>query len=132
MPASKWSDDVGQVARFLLVGMANTGLGYGIILVGLQGGLGDYAANILGFVLGLPISYLLHRSLTFRARTRRSLREASLYLCAFLTAFFANLAVVTAGLAIGYESSAVVQGAAIGSYAVVLFILTRFVVFRQR
>ncbi|GAM06053.1 GtrA family protein [Novosphingobium sp. MBES04] len=56
--------------RFGLVGLANTAIGYGLILVWLLAGVGDYGANVLGFALGFPISYALHHRLTYRRRER--------------------------------------------------------------
>lgn len=120
-------DEAARVLRFVLVGIVNTAIGYGMILLGLLCGLGDYAANVVGFALGLPISYALHRRHTFRVQRRASVREGGTYLCAFLIAYGANIGVIAAGRAIGFESSAVVQAAAICCYAALLFVLTRFI-----
>lgn len=123
--------EAGTLLRFVAVGIANTAIGYGIILCGLLAGLGDYAANITGFALGLPISYGLHRRLTFRARHRVHAGEALRYGAAFLTAFGANLGVIAAGRAAGLDNSPLLQALAICTYAGVLFVLTRLAVFRR-
>jgi putative flippase GtrA len=120
------------LVRFVLVGLANTAIGYGLILGWLRLGLGDYAANVAGFAMGLPISYGLHRHLTFRARNRATLSEALRYGTAFLIAYAANLAVIALGRGAGFERSALVQGLAICTYAGVLFVLTRITVFRAQ
>lgn len=124
--------EAATLARFVLVGLGNTAIGYGLILGWLRLGLGDYAANMAGFAMGLPISYGLHRHLTFRARDRATTAEALRYGAVFLMAYAANLGVVTLGRAAGFERSALVQGAAICTYAAVLFVLTRVTVFRAR
>lgn len=130
--AASLGREAATLARFVLVGLGNTAIGYGLILGGLRLGLGDYAANMAGFALGLPISYGLHRHLTFRARHRATRAEALRYGVAFLIAYAANLAVVAMGRAAGFDRSALVQGAAICTYAGVLFVLTRVTVFRAR
>lgn len=124
--------EVAVLARFVLVGLGNTAIGYGLILGWLRLGLDDYAANMAGFAMGLPISYGLHRHLTFRARHRATTAEALRYAAAFLIAYAANLSAVALGRAAGFERSALVQGAAICTYAAVLFVLTRITVFRAR
>ena len=124
--------EAATLARFVLVGLANTAIGYGLILGWLRLGMGDYAANVTGFAMGLPISYGLHRHLTFRARHRATLNEALRYGTAFLIAYGANLAVVALGRSAGFERSALVQGLAICTYAGVLFVLTRITVFRAQ
>nr|WP_314464610.1 GtrA family protein [uncultured Novosphingobium sp.] len=124
--------EAATLARFVLVGLANTAIGYGLILGWLRAGLGDYAANLAGFAMGLPISYALHRHLTFRARHRASTAEALRYGAAFLVSYAANLGVIALGRAAGFERSALVQGLAICTYAGVLFVLTRITVFRAQ
>jgi putative flippase GtrA len=124
-------DEAVRLLRFVAVGIVNTAIGYGMILLGLLCGLGDYAANVVGFALGLPISYALHRRHTFQVRRRASVREGMMYLCAFLIAYGANIGIIAAGRATGFENSAVLQAVAICCYAGVLFALTRFT-FRPR
>lgn len=124
--------EAATLARFVLVGLGNTAIGYALILGWLRLGLGDYAANLAGFAMGLPISYGLHRHLTFRARHRATLAEGLRYGAAFLIAYGANLAVIAMGRGAGFERSALVQGLAICTYAAVLFVLTRVTVFRAR
>lgn len=123
-------NEAGRLLRFVTVGIVNTAIGYGMILVGLLCGLDDYSANVAGFAVGLPISYALHRRHTFRVERRPTIREGATYLCAFLIAYGANLGVIAAGRAIGFEASAVLQAAAICCYAALLFVLTRLI-FRQ-
>jgi putative flippase GtrA len=125
-------DEAARIVRFVVMGGVSTAIGYGLILGALACGLGDYAANIVGFALGLPVSYTLHRRHTFRAPGRGSKREAAAYLVAFVIAYGANLVVVAAGRAAGVPAGAAVQALAICVYAVVLFVLTRFMVLRPR
>lgn len=120
------------LARFVLVGGVNTAIGYALILAWLYAGFGDYAANMLGFAMGLPISYFLHRSLTFRARYRASGGEMVRYVLAFCLAYGANLLAIAVGRSLGLGGSALLQAFAICTYAALLFVLTRLIVFRGR
>jgi putative flippase GtrA len=118
--------------RFLIVGALNTLFGYTIIFVGLLLGLGDYLANALGYAIGIPLSYGLHRRWTFAPKAPASWAEALRFGICFLIAYSANLAVIAIGRSAGRIEDPLVQGAAIVSYAGLFFILTRFIVFSSR
>lgn len=130
VPAATLRGELLTLARFVLVGAANTAIGYALILIWLYAGFGDYSANVLGFAMGLPISYVLHRSLTFRARYRASGGEMVRYVLAFLVAYGANLLAIAVGRGMGLGGTALLQAIAICTYAVLLFLLTRLIVFR--
>lgn len=122
--------DLAEVARFLAVGALNTFIGYGFILAALFLGAGDYLANVIGFALGMPVSWLMHRVLTFHVRRRVSAGEIGRYLIAVAISYSANLAVVTAGRMAGYVENPLVQLAAVCCYAGVFYLLSRRFVFR--
>lgn len=115
--------------RFLIVGALNTLFGYSIILIGLLVGLGDYAANAIGYALGIPLSYLLHRRWTFAPKVPASWAEGLRFGICFVIAYCANLSVIALGRSAGRIEDPLVQGTAIVTYAGLFFILTRFVVF---
>jgi len=54
-----------QIARFLLVGLANTAVGLAAIFVALAAGLGDVPANALGYLVGFAVSFVLNGRWTF-------------------------------------------------------------------
>lgn len=125
-------NELAAIGRFILVGLLNTAIGYAIILTALVAGLGDYTANLVGFILGFPIAYTLQRRWTFRTNSRATFLEAGLYALCFLMAYGANLAIITAGRQLGYEENALVQLAAICIYSGVFYVLTRLIVFRGK
>ena len=57
-----------SLPRFVLVGLANSAVGYGLILV-FHYGLGASAmvANLGGYTMGGLLSYVLHRNFTFES-----------------------------------------------------------------
>ena len=117
------------LARFLIAGGFNTFLGYAIILAGLWLGLGDYAANAIGYALGLPIAYHLHRRWTFAARHPANWAERWRFVVSVAIAFGANLCVIWAAQWFGWAGGPFVQLLAVMTYAAVFFVLSRHVVF---
>lgn len=80
-----------QFIRFILVGIVNSGLGYGIIFACMYlAGLSPELSNVIGYMIGLVFSYLLHRNFTFRStQIRRT--EFVCFAVVFLIAYCANL-----------------------------------------
>jgi putative flippase GtrA len=54
-----------QFARFVLVGLVNTGIGYGVYLLALPW-LGYQPAYALAYVVGIVVAYLLNSGFVFR------------------------------------------------------------------
>ncbi|MBM6594326.1 GtrA family protein [Microvirga pudoricolor] len=119
-----------QLVKFAVIGGCNTLLTLSII-VGLSHGFGvsPYAANAVGYVCGLALSYVLNRAWTFRSHSDHR-RSVPLFLLVFAVAYLANLATL-AGLMPGLgEVAAQVAGAVV--YTAVFFIGSRTIAFRDR
>ncbi|NRQ16627.1 GtrA family protein [Ensifer sesbaniae] len=115
-----------QAFRFVVVGLANTGLGYAIILAGLFAGLGDILANTLGYAGGLVISFALNSRWTFR--TSPSYANFARYLAVFLVCFSANLAIVLAAREMGFVDDPLVHLVGISAYTILFYVgAARFV-----
>jgi len=121
-----------QFLRFVAVGLANSAIGFAVIVAGLRAGLGDYRANALGYGVGLCVSYVLQRRWAFAVRHRADAREIVLFLVTAGSAYAANLAVIFAARRVGYSESPVVQGLAMATYSLVFFAGSRLVVFAGR
>ena len=81
-------------STFLIVGLANTALGYSVIfgcmfLIGMSPEL----SNMTGYMVGLTISYSLNRYYTFKSVQKRR-NEFVRFVVAFLVAYAANLIVL--------------------------------------
>lgn len=118
------------IIRFLIVGFCNTLVGYAIILLALAAGAGDYGANALGYAIGLPISYFMHRFWTFQDRSPATFAQGARFAVAVLIAYGANVGVVWTARSLGYVENVFAQALAVGTYAVLFFFLSRFLVFR--
>jgi putative flippase GtrA len=58
-----------RIVRFALVGVVNTFVGLGIVFAMKWAfGLGDAISNLIGYAVGLAVSFSLNRSWTFRFR----------------------------------------------------------------
>jgi putative flippase GtrA len=74
-----------EFARFLVVGLVNTGVGYGVYLLALQW-LGYELAYAAAYVVGIVFAYLLNSLFVFRSpmRLRTALRYPFVYLAQYL------------------------------------------------
>ena len=118
-----------QVVRFSLVGLANTAIGYAIILPAMLLGAGDYLANALGYGLGLSAAYLLHRRFTFGQPWGADRAEAVRFTITAALSFCVNLAVLRAAREAGFVGHPLAQLAAMLTYSVSFFILAKSWVF---
>ena len=80
--------------RFGIVGLFNTALGLGVIFAGKAlGGLGDLAANAIGYAVGIAASFALNRNWTFRHKGEIK-RAFWRFVAVFGIAYVLNLATV--------------------------------------
>jgi putative flippase GtrA len=118
-----------QPMRFLGVGVVNTLVGLTLIYLARFGlGWADVPANMLGYAVGLAVSFSLNRRWTFRYEGR--LLTAQLrFLAAFALAYAANLGallLLTHGLGI---TSVLAHPAGMVVYTSIFYILSRTFVF---
>ncbi len=118
------------VIRFALVGLVNTGVGYGVILL-LHYGLGvdPVLANAGGYLAGMLLSYTLNRRYTFASRRPHG-QALPRFGMAAAGCFALNLLVLQIGLAALALPVALAQALAVGSYTVAFYFANRFLVFR--
>ena len=120
-----------SLVRFLLTGAANTLLGLAIIYALKLAGLHDLPANLLGYALGIWISYTMHASWSFSYRG--SIRAAlPRYVLVTLLAYLANLALVSIALYWWGVNGYVAQALGIPPYALVGYLGSRLYVFRRK
>jgi putative flippase GtrA len=119
-----------SLVRFLLTGVANTLLGLAIIYALKLAGMHDLPANLLGYAIGIWISYALHASWSFsyRGSVRAALPR---YVLVTLLAYAANLAAVSIALYWWRLNGYVAQACGIPPYAMVGYLGSRLFVFRR-
>jgi putative flippase GtrA len=119
-----------QLLRFLLAGTANTLLGLGIIYALKLAGMHDLPANLLGYTLGITISYAMHAtwSFSYRGSIRAALPR---YVLVTILAYLANLATVSLVLYWWGLNGYVAQAFGIPPYVLVGYLGSRLYVFRR-
>lgn len=121
-----------MVARYGAVGVANTLIGYAIIVTALWLGAGDYLANALGYGLGLGFAYLMHRNWTFRVRQRGSIMEVVRFYVSAAISYAANIGFLALARSAGYAENPLAQLAAMGVYSIVFLLIANVWVFALR
>ena len=112
--------------RFLLVGIGNTILGLSVIF-GARQFFTDIVANLIGYLVVVPVSFLTHRDLSFKDHGSR--RTAFLrYIPTIAAGYAANYAMLTSCLKVG-ANPYVAQSLAIACHVAVTYILSRVFVF---
>jgi len=117
-----------QPIRFLATGLANTAVGLGIIYAAMWAGLGDLKANVLGYAVGITVSFTLNRTWTFQHRGYAG-SAALRFLLSVAIAYAANVVTLFAvrdGLGL---SSWLAQALAVPPYTVILYLLSAHFVF---
>ncbi len=119
-----------QPIRFVIVGAINTLVGLGVIY-GCKyfAGFGDLPANIVGYAIGLTVSFFLNSSWTFAYRGPR-LPAAARFLAVFAVSYLANLATVMGLIHIAGVNGYLAQAAGTPIYTVCFYLLSRFYAFR--
>ena len=118
-----------RIWRFGVVGIVNTAVGLAIIYGALFAGLGDFAANALGYGCGLVLSFVLHRGWTFAGRTKSLPRDAAGFVLAWLAAYGLNLATIALGRTLGFIDNPLVQLAGVTVFAATFYLVTSRMVF---
>ena len=113
------------LSRFVLVGLLNTVLGLGVIFAA-STVVNPFLANLMGYLIVVPVSFLTHRDLSFRDRGKR-LPAFLRYLPTIGVGYATNLAVLTVGLKFIHPLLA--QTLSIGCHVMVTYVLSHFFVF---
>jgi putative flippase GtrA len=129
--APKNKSFIRQFWRFAVVGVANTGFSLSIIVLAKWLlGLGDVPANILGYSVGLLVSFQLNASWTF-GHQGNLIPALAKYLIAFGLAYAANLCTVLMLIHWFDVSSYVAQIVGAAPYTACFFLISRYIVFQR-
>jgi putative flippase GtrA len=122
---------VTQFLRFLVVGCANTLVGLAVIYAALGlVGLGEVAANAVGYAVGLGVSFLLNKAWTFRY-SGPVLLALPRFLLAFAASYLLNLATLWELIHGWGVNGYLAQAVAVVPYTVSFFLLSKLLVFRS-
>ncbi|WP_266183425.1 GtrA family protein [Dyella humicola] len=119
----------GRLAAFSLAGVANTLIGISAIVLCGMLGVGAMASNVVGYAIGLVVSFTLNSRVTFHDRPRDR-HTVSRFLAAFGIAFAANLGVVSLAMHHLALDHRITSLAGTPAYMVVFFVLCEIWVFK--
>lgn len=118
-----------SAVRFALTGVLNTLVGLGTIFaLKWFAGMGDTHANLIGYAVGLLVSYLVNSRWTFGYR-QSLLPVLPRYLMVILLAYLVNLAVVHLCIAGLQLNTYLAQACGVIPYAGLSYVLLRYWVF---
>ena len=128
---SKWKNEIPYLIRHTWAGCLNAVVGLGSIFLLMHFGMSPTLANLVGFTIGFVVAFTTAKSYVFQSsgRTRSELLK---YLVAFVVAFTVNQAVLYICLMYFWLNSEFAQMAAIGSYVMTSYVLSRMFVFSNR
>jgi len=118
------------LSRYAVAGLLNAAVGFFAIYVGLLLGLSPWVANASGYLVGLLFSFLTSKAFVFKSRGRTG-PELWRFVAAFLVSFGANLAVLEVLTRRDVLPPILTQATAVFTYVLVMYPLSRWVVFRQ-
>jgi putative flippase GtrA len=118
-----------EFIKFLLVGFFNTLIGLSIIYLLLYININNYISNFTGYMIGLSISYMLHKNFVFSNSSNKiNKREIVNYVIIFVVSYSINLAILYIGL--NYFINYIAQFFAICGYTISNYLLNKNITFR--
>ncbi|HYP83633.1 GtrA family protein [Variovorax sp.] len=125
-------ESIRQLLSYAAVGVVNTLVGYGIIFASMYLlHMGPVASNVLGYAVGVVVSYFLNRRFTFRS-SRAARTEFLRFVSVVLLAWLANLAVLVFLIRHMHVHEGLAQVPAGVVYLAISFLLSKFFVFASR
>lgn len=115
--------------RYLTVGLINTLMGYGVILLlQLRWEVHPVLANASGYAIGMTVSYVLNRRYTFRSH-RNHAASMPIFVAATLLCYLLNVICLQFTMGVMHWPAAIAQAAAVLIYTVSFYFANRYWVF---
>jgi putative flippase GtrA len=126
---SKWRSEFAYLGRYAGSGALNTVVGFAIIFLLMGLGASPLIANVCGYLAGLILGFFVSKRFVFRSKGHIS-SEGLRYLAAFVASFVLNLIVLQFSLNALHWNAIPAQLLAAVTYMSVMYLLTRWLVFR--
>jgi putative flippase GtrA len=132
-PPKPAASTLAEMARYGLVGLANTVVGLSAIYAAMHVLHWHYAAaNVLGYGLGLAVSFLLNRRFTFRSSRAAAPREPLLFLLVFGASYAIQMGALVLCVELLHVNRCAAQALAMAVYTAVGYAGNKFITFRVR
>jgi len=126
---SKWQIESAYLGRYAGSGLLNTLAGFSVIFALMALGISPIIANVGGYLFGLILGFFLSKKVVFRSKGHIS-SESLRYLVAFFVCFFLNLIALQIALDVFRWEAIFAQLLAASTYTIMMYLLSRFLVFR--
>jgi len=127
---SKWRNEFTYLFRYAGSGALNTVVGFAFIFLLMALGLSPFSANIGGYLVGLILGFIVSKKLVFRSKGKIT-SEGIRYFAAFFASVILNLVVLQFSLDTMHWNVNFAQLLAAATYTSVMYLLTRYLVFRS-
>lgn len=128
-PPTDLRQEATYVGKYAGSGIVNTLVGFAFIFSAMGLGLSPFVANCIGYAVGFFLGFILTKKWVFRSQGH-IVFENIRYLIAFLISFLLNLFVLHICINVLMSHPVLAQIVAASSYTSLMFLLTRFFVFR--
>ena len=116
--------------KYLIVGVINTIVGYGVIFSLMYLGTSPEISNVIGYAVGICVSYVLNKTYTFKSKAHPK-KEFPKFVASLLLAYglnFLTLVICIRVIHINAYVSQIISGAV---YTVSGFLFTKYFAFRE-
>lgn len=126
---SSWRSESAYLGRYAGSGALNTIAGFSVIFLLMALGASPLLANVGGYLFGLILGFFVSKKFVFRSEGHIT-SEGIRYLAAFLACFVVNLLVLQFTLDVLHLDAILAQLLAAAAYTIIMYLLTRLLVFR--
>lgn len=126
---SRWRSESAYLGRYAGSGALNTIAGFSLIFLLMALGVSPFLANAFGYLFGLILGFFVSKKLVFRSQGHVT-SEGLRYLAAFVACFVMNLFVLQFALDSMHWNAMPAQLLAAAAYTIIMYLMTRFLVFR--
>jgi putative flippase GtrA len=124
---------IAEMVRYGLVGLVNTAVGFSTIAVAMQALHWHYAtANVLGYGLGLTVSFVLNKRFTFRSPRAIRPREPLLFLLVFGVSYAIQMGALVLCVEALRMNRLAAQAIAMALYTAIGYAGNKYLTFRAR
>lgn len=126
-----WKNKFGYFAKYISGGLLNTIIGFAIIFILMALGVAPVTSNIIGYLVGLVLSFSISRSYVF-CSDGRILSEIGRYVVFFAICFAINILVLKYALDVLRLDKVLAQLAAAATYTMLMYIFSYYFVFMSK
>lgn len=118
-----------SLPKFVIVGLLNSLFGYTVIIISYHITNNYYISNAIGYLLGLLLSFNLNSKITFKKKNKTN-SNFHKFVMAFFISYSFNVIILSACIEINLFDLYISQAVALVSYTLILFLISKYYVFK--